>query len=247
LRIAVIIPTYNEAENLPLIVSALLSLPLDLLIYIVDDNSPDGTGLLADQLAEKHAGAIRVAHRSGRMGLSTAYLEAMSLLRNEPLDAIAQMDADFSHQPEKLVEMEAKLHDCDLVVGSRYIPGGSTDSRWPFWRKALSAWGSFYARVILGLPFKDLTGGFRLWRCSLLQSMPLERVKSRGYVFQVEMLHLAWCMNARICEIPIHFADRRMGKSKMSFKIQLEAALRVWQVLWAYRDLHRPRSGGNNR
>ena len=237
MRIVVIIPTYNEAENLPKLVSALFALPLDLNILVVDDNSPDGTGRIADDLAAANPKRVRVMHRTGKLGLSSAYLQAFHTLLENTVDAIGQMDADFSHDPAALVEMVKRLETCDLVLGSRYIPGGSTDVRWPIWRKALSAWGNFYARNILRIPLRDVTGGFRLWRCETLQAMPLERVKASGYIFLVEMAYLAWCLQFKIGEVPIYFADRRWGKTKMSFKIQAEAAARVWQVLWAYRDL----------
>jgi len=237
LRIVVIIPTYNEAENLLKLVSALFALPLDLNILVVDDNSPDGTGRIADDLAAANPKRVRVMHRTGKLGLSSAYLQAFHTLLDNTVDVIGQMDADFSHDPAALVEMVKRLETCDLVLGSRYIPGGSTDVRWPIWRKALSAWGNFYARSILRIPLRDVTGGFRLWRRETLQTMPLERVKASGYIFLVEMAYLAWCLQFKIGEVPIYFADRRWGKTKMSFKIQAEAAMRVWQVLWAYRDL----------
>ena len=247
MQIVVVVPTYDEAENLPKMVSALFALPLDLNVLIIDDNSPDGTGRIADDLSAAHPGRMNVIHRAGKEGLASAYRQAFSLLVSGNADAIAQMDCDFSHDPTVLVEMAKRIESCDLVIGSRYIPGGSTDVRWPFWRKALSAWGSFYSRAILGMSIRDMTGGFRMWRRGTLQSMPLERVKSNGYVFQVEMAYLADCMRSRICEIPIYFADRRWGKSKMSFKIQIEAAARVWYVLWKYRDLRSRRraTGGN--
>jgi len=243
-HIAVIIPTFNEAENLPKLVSALFALPLDLNILVVDDNSPDGTGRIADDLAAANPKRVRVMHRTGKLGLSSAYLQAFHTLFNGDLDAIGQMDADFSHDPAALVEMAKRLETCDLVLGSRYIPGGSTDVRWPIWRKALSAWGNFYARNILRMPLRDVTGGFRLWRRETLQAMPLERVKASGYIFMVEMAYIAWCLQFKIGEVPIYFAERRLGKSKMSFKIQAEAAARVWQVLWAYRDLRRKGTSG---
>lgn len=239
MKITVIIPTYNEADNLPKLVSALFAIPLDLCILIVDDNSPDGTGHIADELVKANPGRVTTLHRAGKMGLSTAYLQGFDLLFRTDTEAIAQMDCDFSHDPLVLVEMAKRLETCDVVLGSRYIPGGSTDIRWPLWRKALSAWGNFYARSILSLPMRDVTGGYRLWRKQTLQSMPLERVKSTGYIFMVEMAFLAHNLGFKIGEIPIYFADRRWGKSKMSFKIQVEAALRVWQVLWNYRDLKR--------
>ncbi len=244
LRIIVIIPTYNEAENLPKLVSALFALPLDISILVVDDNSPDGTGRIADDLAASTPGRVRVTHRAGKLGLSSAYLQAFRSLMVESWDAIGQMDADFSHEPAAWVEMAEKLETCDLVLGSRYTPGGSTADNWPVWRKALSAWGNFYARSILQIPLQDMTGGFRLWRRGTLQGMPLERVKSSGYVFMVEMAYLAWCLRYKIGEVPIYFAERLLGKSKMSFKIQVEAALRVWQVAWAYRDLRKKGEAG---
>lgn len=241
MKIVVVIPTYDEADNLPKMVVTLFALPLDLNLLIVDDGSPDGTGRIADELTKANPGKMDVIHRAGKQGLASAYRQAFKRLLDSNADAIAQMDCDFSHDPEVLVEMAKRIESCDLVLGSRYIPGGSTDTRWPFWRKALSAWGSLYARIILGMSIRDLTGGYRMWRRELLRSMPLERVKSNGYVFQVEMVYLADCLRARICEVPIYFADRRRGKSKMSFKIQAEAAVRVWHVLWNYRDLRAKR------
>lgn len=238
--ITVVLPTYNEAENLPKLVSALFSLPLNLKVLVVDDNSPDGTGQVAEELAKKEPGRLSVLHRPGKLGLSSAYLQAFKQLRVSPeVDAIAQMDCDFSHDPAMLPEMARRLEEADLVIGSRYVPGGSVDKRWPFWRKGLSAWGNFYARTILGLPLQDVTGGYRLWRRSTLQVLPLERICSTGYIFMVEMAYLTHLLGFRIVETPIYFADRRWGKSKMSLHIQVEAAFRVWQVLWAYRDLRR--------
>ena len=237
MHIVVVIPTYNEAENLPKLVSALFMLPLDLNILIIDDNSPDGTGCLADELSATHSGKLSVMHRTNKQGLSSAYLQAFATLVDSNFDAIAQMDADFSHDPGVLVEMAKCIEDCDVVLGSRYIPGGGTDLQWPLWRKGLSAWANFYARTILQMPFHDVTGGFRMWRRTTLQIMPLERVKASGYVFLIEMLFLAYCLKFKIGETPIYFADRRWGKSKMSFKIQVEAAVHVWQVWWSLRDL----------
>lgn len=237
MRIVVITPTYNEAENLPKLVSALFTLPLDLNLLVVDDGSPDGTGRIADDLAAAHPGRVRVLHRTGKLGLSSAYLQGFRLALEDGADAIAQMDADFSHDPQALVAMAALLKEADVVLGSRYVPGGSVDVHWPLWRKGLSAWANFYARTILGLPFRDVTTGYRLWRRETLQGMPLERIGSSGYIFLVEMVYLAHCLGYRFGESPIYFADRRWGQSKMSFRIQAEAALRVWQVLWFYRDL----------
>lgn len=237
MRVTVTIPTYNEAENLPGLVSALFALPLDLHLLVVDDASPDGTGRVAEELADSFPGRMRVVHRAGKFGLRSAYLDAFRLALRDGTEAVAQMDADFSHNPSALPRMVECLQDCDVVFGSRYIAGGAVDERWPFWRKALSAWGNFYARTILGLPLRDVTTGYRLWRAEALQAMPLERIGASGYVFLVEMAYLAHCLGYRIAEFPIYFTDRRWGKSKMSFGIQAEAALRVWQLRWRYRDL----------
>ena len=239
MRIIVVTPTYNEAENLPKLVSALFSLPLDVHILVVDDNSPDGTGEIADALAAQYQGRVSVLHRAGKLGLRTAYLEGFARALQMDADAIAQMDADFSHDPAALTTMAARLASCDLVLGSRYVSGGAVDALWPAWRKGLSAFGNFYARAILGLPLRDVTTGYRLWRRATLAGIPLERIEATGYVFLVEMAYLAHCLEYKIGEVPIYFADRRWGKSKMSFRIQLEAALRVWQVLWQCRDLRR--------
>ncbi len=245
MRICMIIPTFDEAENLPRLISVLFALPLDLQVLVVDDNSPDGTGRIADELATANPKRLQVIHRTGKLGLSTAYLQGMRSLFNSEVDAIGQMDADFSHDPNALVGMAKALETCDMVIGSRYVQGGSVDVNWPLWRKMLSAWGNYYARSLLHLPLRDVTGGFRLWKKETLQAMPLERVKSSGYIFLVEMSYLAWCLHFKIAEVPIYFADRRWGKSKMSFRIQVEAALRVWQVLWAYHDIRR--KGGVKR
>jgi dolichol-phosphate mannosyltransferase len=238
LQITVIIPTYNEAENLPNLFSALFSLPLPgLKLLVVDDNSPDGTGQIADELAARYPGRVSVMHRAGKMGLRTAYLDGFKQAIAEGAQAVAQMDADFSHDPAKLVEMAAELEKADAALGSRYVPGGSVDRQWPLWRKGLSAFGNFYARTILNLPLRDVTTGYRLWRRETILGMPLERIQSNGYIFLVEMVYMAYSLDYKFAQIPIYFADRRWGKSKMSIKIQMEAALRVWQVKWHFRDL----------
>ncbi len=239
MHITVILPTYNEAENLPKLVSALLSLPLDLKVLIVDDHSPDGTGEIADELSARHNDKVAVLHRTGKLGLRSAYMEGFRKAFDEGAHAVVQMDADFSHDPAVLTEMARCLASCDVVIGSRYTKGGSLDERWPAWRKALSAFGNFYARTILRFPLHDVTTGYRMWRCEALQRMPLDRIRSNGYIFLVEMAYMAYMMRFKITEVPIHFADRRWGKSKMSLKIQLEAAVRIWDVWWHYRDLRK--------
>jgi dolichol-phosphate mannosyltransferase len=238
-KTTIIVPTYNEAENLPKIVSTFFALPIpDLNLLIVDDNSPDGTGQMADDLCRQVGGRMDVIHRPGRMGLGTAYITGFKHCIQRGDEAMGQMDADFSHPLEKIPELIQQIGKYDAVIGSRYVPGGSTDIHWPIWRKGLSAWGNFYARTILGLPMHDCTGGFRLYRRESLCRMPLDRIRSSGYIFQVETAYVAHKLGLKFCEVPIYFADRRWGKSKMNLRIQLEAAVRVWQLLPAYKDLH---------
>ncbi len=239
LKTLIVIPTYNEAENLPRLVSALFSLPLPLDLLIVDDNSPDGTGALADQLGVETGGRVQVLHRAGKLGLGTAYIQGFQYGLQHGYEALGQMDADFSHPVDKIPVMHDLLAQCDFVIGSRYVPGGALDEKWPVWRKGLSAWGNFYARTILGMSVRDVTGGFRLWKRNTLASMPLDRIRSNGYVFQVEMAYVAGLLGFGSRETPIYFADRRWGQSKMSFRIQLEAALRVWQLPGMYTDLRK--------
>jgi dolichol-phosphate mannosyltransferase len=238
LQLTIVIPTYNEAENLPKLVSALFSLPIPgIKLLIVDDNSPDGSGDIAEELGSQYPGRLMVLRRSNKLGLGTAYIAGFQCALQDGAEAVAQMDADFSHPVEKLVEMIEILQGCDVVMGSRYISGGKLDDRWPLWRKWLSAFGNIYARGILRLPVCDATGGYRMWRRATLLGMPLQRVRSNGYAFQIEMAYLAYRLGFRIREVPIYFADRRWGLSKMTFNIQVEAARRVWQLLWEYRHL----------
>jgi dolichol-phosphate mannosyltransferase len=240
MQLIIVIPTYNEAENLPGLVSALFLLPVEgLSVIVVDDNSPDGTGRIADELAESNPGRLSVIHRSGKHGLGTAYLTGFQQALDNGAETIAQMDADFSHPPQKLLSLLETLKSCDLALGSRYVRGGGVDRHWPYWRKSLSAFGNFYARTILTLPIKDATGGFKVWRRKTLRGMPLERVRSNGYAFQIEMNYMAYRLGYAIEEVSFYFPDRESGSSKMSFQIQLEASLRVWQLLYEYRDLGR--------
>lgn len=238
MSICVIIPTYNEVENLPLIVERLRALPLaKLSILVIDDNSPDGTGALADELALKTKGQVTVLHRGGKLGLGTAYISGFKQVLEKNVDLVAHMDADFSHEPEKLLDFVKAIEGNDVVFGSRYTPGGSLDREWPAWRKWLSNFGNTYARTILRMPIKDLTGGFRLWRREALAAMPWDRVRSNGYVFMVETAYLAYKLGFRIKEVPIYFAERTRGKSKMNLSIQVEAALRVWSLIARYQDI----------
>lgn len=236
----IVIPTYNERENLPTLIDKLFSLPIaDLELLIVDDNSPDGTGQMADEYAVQKPGKVHVLHRSGKLGLGTAYVTGFKQAIELGADRIVQMDADFSHPPEKLVEMLEASHKSDLVLGSRYVPGGSLDKDWPWYRKALSGFGNFYARTLLGVNIRDITGGYRMWNRSALQRIPLERIRSNGYMFQVEMAYLASKLDFSVIEIPIYFAERKFGKSKINFSIQVEAAISVWKLPFRYADVHK--------
>jgi len=236
----IVIPTYNERENLPTLIDKLFSLPIaDLELLIVDDNSPDGTGQMADEYAVQKPGKVHVLHRSGKLGLGTAYVTGFKQAIELGADRIVQMDADFSHPPEKLVEMLEASHKSDLVLGSRYVPGGSLDKDWPWYRKALSGFGNFYARTLLGVKIRDITGGYRMWNRSALQRIPLERIRSNGYMFQVEMAYLASKLGFSVIEIPIYFAERKFGKSKINFSIQVEAAISVWKLPFRYADVHK--------
>jgi len=240
LHIGVVIPTFNEAENLPRLVSVLLALPLELSILIVDDNSPDGTGTIADQLAAAEPGRLGVLHSPEKLGVASAYKVGIRSILEKDVDAVAQMDGDCSHDPADLVAMVKQLESFDLVLGSRFINGASVDPHWPFWRKTLSRWGNFYARTILSMPYEDLTTGYRLWRRPALAGIPFDRIYSNGYVFEVETAYLAYRLQYHISEVPIHFTERTRGESKMSFKIQVEAAWRIWQMLFAYDGIRRP-------
>lgn len=228
----VVMPTYNEKANLPLIVDAVLSLPENLQMLIVDDNSPDGTGQIADELAERYPDRVYVLHRQHKAGLGPAYVAGFKKAISLGADYLVQMDADFSHQPKYLSQMlEAAEEGYDMVAGSRFARGGSVDRSWPFYRKLLSYFANrIYVRLLLNIPLSDATGGFRLWKRETLIGIDLDRVRSNGYVFQVEMAYVAYRLGYRVTELPIYFPDRTEGESKMDFRIQIEAALRVWQV-----------------
>lgn len=243
MKLIVVLPTFNEAENLETMVNRLLELdlPVDLSILVVDDNSPDGTGQIADGLAARMPDTIAVLHRPGKQGLGTAYLAGFRKAFEMGADLILQMDCDFSHDPKYIPQMFTAMEscDCDVVIGSRYVTGGSVDQTWSIGRKLLSWWAnSVYVNLILRTRAKDATGGFRLWRASVLKGMGLDRIRSNGYVFQVETIYVAEKLGYTSTEVPIYFADRKRGQSKMSFKVQIEAALRVWQVWWRHRRLN---------
>jgi dolichol-phosphate mannosyltransferase len=236
----VVLPTFNEADNLESMVGELLSLEQPKpQILVVDDNSPDGTGAIADALVKQHPGQVHVIHRTGKLGLGTAYIAGFQFALDHGADLILQMDADFSHSPSYIPEMVEATKDYDVVVGSRYVPGGGTDERWSWGRLLLSWWANAYARLILGIKTKDATAGFKCWRRETLAGLGLDRVRSNGYVFQIEMSYLTEKLGYRSLEIPIYFEDRRIGQSKMTVPVKIEAALRTWQIRWRHRKAQR--------
>ena len=213
-RIVVLIPTFNERENLPLIVSRTRAAVPEADILVLDDNSPDGTGALADQLAADD-GQVRVLHRERKEGLGAAYLAGFAWALDKDYDVMVEMDADGSHQPEQLRTLLVALADADVVLGSRWVPGGSVVN-WPIHRKALSLGGNVYTRVLLGMPIGDATGGFRAYRASALRSLDLRDVASHGYCFQVDLVWRAVRRGLKVVEVPITFVERTVGDSKMS-------------------------------
>src|SRR5690554_407106 len=221
-------PTYNEAENIRPILAAILEVVPEVHVLIIDDNSPDGTGDIADELAAADP-RIHVLHRKEKEGLGKAYLAGCEWALARDYAYIIEMDADFSHQPKYLPEMIAQLGTYDVVVGSRYVAGGGTQD-WGALRQFISRGGGLYARTILGIDVQDLTAGFVGWRANVLRDIDIERVEASGYVFQIEMKYRAYKRGYRLLEIPIVFPDRLVGVSKMSPNIAAEALWRVWGI-----------------
>ena len=228
-RALVIIPTFNESENLPRLVPSVLSRDERLEILVVDDNSPDGTGRLAEEIAAAEP-RVHVIHRAGKLGLGTAYIAGFKWGIERKYDILFEMDADFSHDPTHLPQFLEAVQDYDLVLGSRYLHGRVTVVNWPMGRLLLSYFANSYARWVTGLPIADATGGFKCFRRQVLESIELDRVESNGYAFQIEMSFRAWKKGFRLGEIPIMFVDRDLGESKMSKKIVREAVWRVWRL-----------------
>ena len=225
-RALICLPTYNERENLGPITEAILAATPDVEVLVIDDGSPDGTGLLADELAAREP-RVHVLHRAKKEGLGKAYLAGFDWALARDYALVLEMDADFSHDPGYLPAMLAKAEEADLVLGSRYVPGGGTVN-WGLGRKILSRGGSLYARTILGVRIRDLTGGFKCFRREVLEAIELGTVECSGYAFQIELTYRAILRGFRVAEIPIVFADRRVGQSKMSRRIVLEAIGKVW-------------------
>lgn len=229
MKVLVIIPTYNERENAPAIAEAVHAAAPSVDVLFVDDNSPDGTGAVVDGLCARHPW-IKVIHRTGKQGLGTAYVAGFKKGLAEGYDVLIEMDADFSHDPRYLNEMVARLESgADAVVGSRYVAGGGTEN-WGLVRRIISRGGGVYARTILGMGLRDLTAGFIAWRRHVLEGIDLDAVGSQGYGFQIEMKYRAVNAGYRVEEMPIVFVDRRVGQSKMSRKIFVEAMLMVWRL-----------------
>lgn len=232
-KVSVVVPTYNEAENLPWLAEQVLALDLEnLRLVIVDDNSPDGTGDVADKLALEHEGRVAVLHRDAKDGLGRAYVAGMTRALADGAEFVAQMDADLSHPPAYLPQLLGTLHStgAGLAIGSRYVPGGSLSAEWGLRRRLLSGWANTYVKAILAMPIRDVTAGYKMWRRSALEAIDLAGIHSTGYSFQVEMHYRAYTRGQKVVEIPIHFEDRTHGSSKMDLAVQLESAIRPFQL-----------------
>jgi dolichol-phosphate mannosyltransferase len=231
-RALVVVPTYNERQNLERLIDQVLSQDPRLEVLVVDDNSPDGTGQLADEIAGRNP-RVHALHRAKKLGLGTAYLAGFRwALQHPQYGFIFEMDADFSHDPAHLPQFLSAAEDADVVLGSRYRYGKVTVVNWPIARLLLSYFANIYARAVTGLPLYDATGGFKCFRREVLEALDLQAVRSNGYAFQIEMSFRAWHRGFRIVEIPIVFVDRTEGESKMSRKIMWEAVWMVWRLRW---------------
>jgi dolichol-phosphate mannosyltransferase len=226
----VIIPTYNEIENITNIINEILSFERAIDILIVDDNSPDGTGAEADRLGTIHP-QVNVLHRPAKMGLGKAYIDGFKWGLEKNYEYLCEMDADFSHNPKDLFRLLDHMHCCDVCIGSRYIENAGVIN-WPIWREILSKSASFFVRVVTGMPVHDTTAGFKCFKNTVLRSISLDSIHSDGYSFQIEMHYKTWKKGFKLFEIPIIFADRYAGKSKISRRIVIEAFLIVWKLRW---------------
>ena len=228
-RFLVILPTYNEADNLPRIVPSILEQDPRIDVLVVDDDSPDGTGALADDLSQA-SDRVNVIHRSEKQGLGAAYIEGFRWGLERNYDLLFEMDADFSHRPDALPLFIEKARDFDIVLGSRYLDGRVTVINWPMSRLLISFFGSWYARFVTRLPVRDATGGFNCWRREVMESLDFSRIESNGYTFQIELKLRAWRKGFSLIEIPIIFEERESGESKMSKRIVREAIWKVWKL-----------------
>ena len=231
MRVLVIIPTYNEAENLPELLAELFSLDVDgLEVLIIDDNSPDGSGQVADKLAERYLGRMEVIHRAAKLGLGRAYIDGFARALEKGVDVVVHMDADLSHPPQVIPKFLEKLEHHDIAVGSRYVPGGDVDPSLASWRKFLSKAGNRYVRLITRLKVRDATSGFRCFRREVLEGIELQKIRSSNYIFLVEMAYACQGKGYRVAEVPISFRARTRGQSKISWRIIWEALWRPWQM-----------------
>ncbi|GAB3839534.1 polyprenol monophosphomannose synthase [Dactylosporangium cerinum] len=246
-RVLVIVPTYNEADNLRPIVARVRAATPAVDVLVADDNSPDGTGRIADELAAADP-AVHVLHRPGKQGLGAAYLAGFAWAGEHDYDAVVEMDADGSHAPEELPRLLDALGEADVVLGSRYVKGGKTVG-WPFHRHLISRSGNVYVRMALGMPFRDATGGYRAYRTPVLSKIEIESIASQGYCFQVDLAWRSFRNGFRVQEVPITFAERQRGHSKMSSSIVREALLRVtvWGASARWEALRRGVAGGGPR
>jgi dolichol-phosphate mannosyltransferase len=224
----VIVPTYNERDNLPVLAAALMQHP-NVSVLVVDDDSPDGTGGIADALVAEFPGRIDVMHRTTNRGLGRSYVDGIRSVLDRPVDVICQMDADLSHDPRQLPDLIAATSRADVVIGSRYVPGGAVVN-WPRRRRLLSRFANAYIRTVTRLNARDCTSGYRCWRREALASVPIERFESDGYAFLVEMLFAAAAVRLRIAEVPITFVERRQGESKLTRGVLFESALMPWRL-----------------
>lgn len=237
-RTLIIVPTYNEKDNLPPLVERVMNLPVAVDLLVVDDNSPDGTGRIADDLSKLHS-RLHVLHRKEKDGLGRAYIAGFKWALEKGYELVFEMDGDFSHDPADIPAFIRAAQDADLVLGSRYTRGIRVIN-WPLNRLLLSMGAAFYVRAITGMPFADPTGGYKCFRRKTLESIDLDAVRSNGYSFQVEMTHKAWRQGLRVVEVPIIFTDRFQGNSKMSFRIVREALWMVWRLWIQHRLRRRP-------
>jgi len=234
----VVVPTYNERDNLPVLAAGLMQYP-NVSVLVVDDQSPDGTGAVADALAREFPGRIDVMHRTTKRGLGRSYIDGIRSVLDRAVDVICQMDADLSHDPQQLAALIAATAHADVVIGSRYVPGGAVVN-WPPRRRLLSRFANTYIRTVTRLHARDCTSGYRCWRREALAQIPLERFESDGYAFLVEMLYAAAAVPLRIAEVPITFVERRQGESKLTQAVLVESALMPWRLIAAPRTGRAP-------
>ena len=225
----VVVPTFNERDNLRVLITALMQYP-EVSVLVVDDQSPDGTGALADDLAREYPGRIDVMHRTARPGLGRSYIDGIRSVLDRPVDVICQMDSDLSHDPRQLRDLIAASERADVVIGSRYIPGGAVVN-WPLRRRLLSRFANIYIRLVTRLSPRDCTSGYRCWRREALATVPLDQFGSEGYSFLVEMLFAAAAAGLRFAEVPITFVERRQGESKLTPSVLFESAITPWRLI----------------